>query len=105
MSHRDSSSILLTHKYYFITISNMNYTYTITSKGQITIPKEFRKKLGLDKIGRATVYLNSNNEIVLIAPKTLAEVRALLNKPTHADMPSEKEKSIGAQLAEKYGVR
>ena len=83
----------------------MNYTYSITSKGQITIPKEFREKLGLDKIGRATVYLNGNNEIVLIAPKTLAEVRALLNKPTFKDALSEKEKSIGSQLAKKYGVR
>lgn len=83
----------------------MTYTYSITSKGQITIPKEFRVKLGLDKIGKATVYLNDSNEIVLVAPKTLAEVRALLNKPTFKDAPSEKEKSIGSQLAEKYGVR
>lgn len=86
-------------------MSNMNYTYSLTSKGQITIPKEFREKLGLDKIGKATISLNDKDEIVLTPPKTLAEVRAILNKPTFKDEPSEKEKAIGSQLAKKYGVR
>ena len=86
-------------------MSNMNYTYSITSKGQITIPKEFREKLGLDRIGKATVSLNKNNEIVLTPPKTLAEVRAILNKPTFKDKSSGTEKAIGDQLAKKYGVR
>lgn len=86
-------------------MSNMNYTYSLTSKGQITIPKEFREKLGLDRIGKATIYLNDKDEIVLTPPKTLAEVRAILNKPTFKDGPSEKEKTIGSQLAKKYGVR
>ncbi|HEV2402727.1 MAG TPA: AbrB/MazE/SpoVT family DNA-binding domain-containing protein [Candidatus Saccharimonadales bacterium] len=83
----------------------MNYTYSLTSKGQITIPKEFREKLSLDRIGKATIYLNDKDEIVLTPPKTLAEVRAILNKPTFKDKPSENEKAIGSQLAEKYGVR
>ena len=86
-------------------MSNMNYTYSITSKGQITIPKEFREKLGLDRIGKATIYLNDKDEIVLTPPKTLAEVRAILSKPTFKDKPSEKERTIGSQLAKKYGVR
>ena len=83
----------------------MNYTYSITSKGQITIPKEFRKKLGLDKIGKATLRLTDKGEIVLTPPKTLDAVRALLSKPTFRDTPSETEKAIGEQLAKKYDVR
>ena len=83
----------------------MNYTHSITSKGQITIPKEFREKLGLDKAGKATLRMNDNDEIVLTLPKTLAEIRAMLSKPTFKDSPSEKEKTIGKQLAKKYGVR
>lgn len=83
---------------------NMNYTYSITSKGQITIPKEFRDKLGLDRIGSATIRLNGQNEIVLTPPKTLAEVRAMLDKPTFKDKPSKKEKMIGSHLAQQYGV-
>jgi AbrB family looped-hinge helix DNA binding protein len=83
----------------------MNYTYSITSKGQVTIPKEFRERLGLDRVGKATFRINDRNEIVLTSPMTLAEVRAMLNKPTFKDILSEKEKTVGAQLAKKYGVR
>lgn len=82
----------------------MNYTHSITAKGQITIPKEFRDKLGLDKIGKATLQLNSKNEIILTPPKDLAAVRSILNKPSFKDNPSETEQVIGKQLAKKYGV-
>lgn len=83
----------------------MNYTHSITSKGQITIPKEFREKLGLDKIGKATLHLSDKNEIILTLPKTLQEIRAMLSKPDFEDPLTEKEKIIGKQLAKKYGVR
>ncbi|HVA11021.1 MAG TPA: AbrB/MazE/SpoVT family DNA-binding domain-containing protein [Candidatus Dormibacteraeota bacterium] len=82
----------------------MSYTYSITSKGQLTIPKEFREKLGLDKLGKATLQVNDKNEIVITAPKGLTEVRSLLNKPSFKDKTSEKEQTIGAQLAKKYAV-
>ncbi len=82
----------------------MNYTYSITSKGQITIPKEFRERLGLDKLGRATLSINDNNEIIITTPKALSEVRALLNKPSFKDKTSENEQAIGNQLADKYAV-
>ena len=80
----------------------MNYTHSITSKGQITIPKDMRTKLGLDKIGKATISLNEKNEIIIKAPKTLHEVRKLLQKPAHTDPLSEKEKMISTYLAQQY---
>lgn len=83
----------------------MNYTHSITSKGQITIPKEFRERLGLDKGGKATLHLNKKGEIVLTAPKSLQEVRSILKQPSFKDAPSKKEQMIGKQLAQKYGVR
>jgi AbrB family looped-hinge helix DNA binding protein len=83
----------------------MNYTHSITSKGQITIPKEFRKRLGLDKIGKATLQINDNNEIVITTPKDLNEVRSILSKPSFKDNPSEREVSVSLQLAKKYDVR
>ena len=83
----------------------MTYTYAITSKGQVTIPKEFRQKLGLDKAGKATFYLNKKGELVIAPPKTLEEVRALLSKPSGKADTSEKDRLIGRQLAKKYGVR
>ena len=82
----------------------MSYTHNITAKGQITIPKEFRDKLGLDNIGKATIQINSKNEIILTPPKDLATVRSLLNKPSLKDSPSEREQVIGQQLAKKYDV-
>jgi bifunctional DNA-binding transcriptional regulator/antitoxin component of YhaV-PrlF toxin-antitoxin module len=85
-------------------MSGMNYTYSITSKGQITIPKEFRERLGLDKLGKATLQVNDKNEIVITTPKDLSEVRALLSKPSFKDNPTEKEQTIGVQLAKKYDV-
>jgi antitoxin PrlF len=83
----------------------MNYTHSITSKGQITIPKEFRDKLGLDKVGKATLRLNEAGEIVLTTPKSLQDVRALLQKPTFKDGLSAKEKTISDQLVKKYDAR
>ena len=83
----------------------MNYVHSITSKGQITIPKEFREKLGLDKLGKASLEVNERNEIVITQPKSLAQVRTLLGKPSFKDTPSEKEQLIGKQLAKKYGIR
>lgn len=83
----------------------MNYTHRITSKGQITIPKEFRDKLGLDKLGKANLRMNDMGEIVLSPAKDLAAVRSLLSKPSFKDAPSEKEQTVGSQLAKKYGVR
>jgi antitoxin PrlF len=86
-------------------MSNMNYTYSITSKGQITIPKEFRDKLGLDKIGKANLRMNDMGEIVVSPPKDLAAVRSILSTPSFKDTPSEKEQTIGSALAKKYGIR
>lgn len=83
----------------------MNYTHSVTSKGQITIPKEFRDRLGLELKRKATLSLNEKNQIVITSPKTLGQVRSLLNQPSHTDELSEKEKLIGKELAKKYGVR
>jgi AbrB family looped-hinge helix DNA binding protein len=83
----------------------MNYTHSITSKGQITIPKEFRDLLDLDKHGKATMQLNDRNEIVITKPKSLAEIRNSLANPTFVDSQSEAEQLIGSKLAKKYDVR
>lgn len=83
---------------------SMSYTFSITSKGQITIPREFREKLGLNKVGKATLQVNDRDEIVITVPKDLSEVRALLSKPTFKDKPSKTEQALGDQLAKKYEV-
>lgn len=80
----------------------MHYTHSITSKGQITIPKEFRDKLGLDKFGKATIKMNQNGEIILSKPKNLGEIRAILGQPTFKSALTEREKLVAPQLVKKY---
>lgn len=86
-------------------IVGMNYTLSITSKGQVTIPKPIRKKLGLKEGGTATFTIKPSGEVVLERPQTLAEVRLLLRQPSHKDPLSEKEQLIASQLATKYDAR
>ncbi len=66
------------------------------------LPKVFREKLGLDKIGKATIQIN---KIVVTPPKNLPEVRTLLRRPSFRDTLLEKEQNIGAQLVKKHSVR
>lgn len=82
----------------------MNYTNSITRKGQITIPKEFRDKLGLDKLGKVNLKMNESGEIVITIVKNLSDVRVLLNNPSFKDPVSEKEQDVGSALAKKYRV-
>ena len=44
--------------------SCMQEEVTISSKGQVTIPKPFREKFGLEE-GTKVVFMQENNEIVL----------------------------------------
>lgn len=80
------------------------YVYNITSKGQITIPKVYREMFGLDKASQASISLNDRGELTISRPKTLEEVRKMLNSPTHKDPLSEKEAMIGKYLRKKYDI-
>ena len=53
-------------------------TVTITSKGQATIPKEFRDKLHIDMSGRVRFVENEDGEIMLRPVKRPSEIQAAL---------------------------
>lgn len=77
----------------------MIYTHNLTKKGQVTIPKEFRDKLGLDKIGKASFRVNNRGEVVLTRPKTLEEIHEGLGKPEGGRKDwTEREKIIIPQV-------
>lgn len=84
----------------------MTYTYSITSKGQVTLPKAFRDKLDLGK--SASIRMNRRGEIVITRPPTAGETHAkikkILAKPAGNRALSEKGKLIGDYLADKYDV-
>jgi len=53
-------------------------TVTVTSKGQATIPKEFRDKLHIDTPGRVRFVENEEGEIVIRPVKRPSEIRGVL---------------------------
>ena len=53
-------------------------TVTVTSKGQATIPKEFRDKLHIDTPGRVRFVENEEGEIVIRPVKRPSEIRGAL---------------------------
>lgn len=80
-------------------------TVTVTSKGQATIPKEFRDKLHIDTPGRVRFVENEDGEIVVRPVKRPSELRGAL-----APEEDEQEKSATELLREereqdeKYGL-
>jgi len=48
----------------------MNYLTTITKKGQITIPKELRKKLGFKEFLRVVLELEEKEKVIKVRPVT-----------------------------------
>jgi AbrB family looped-hinge helix DNA binding protein len=53
-------------------------TVTVTSKGQATIPKEFRDKLHIDTPGRVRFVENEEGEVVIRPVKRPSELRGAL---------------------------
>lgn len=71
----------------------MIYTHTMTSKGQITVPKDVREALGIKPGERATFRFKKSGEVVIERPKTIEDIRQLLKHPAGAVL-SEKEKLV-----------
>lgn len=53
-------------------------TVTVTSKGQATIPKEFRDKLHIDTPGRVRFVENEQGEVVIRPVERPSELRGAL---------------------------
>lgn len=67
-------------------------TVTVTSKGQATIPKQFRDKLRIDTPGRVRFVENEAGEVVIRPVKRPAEIRgALATSEAGDDKPSATE--------------
>jgi AbrB family looped-hinge helix DNA binding protein len=79
---------------------------TLTSKGQVTIPKEIRERLGVDRGDRIEFSTGESGEVVLRAarPKPLPAFVGFLSK--YARRPAltveAMDEAIGRHLAEKF---
>lgn len=86
-------------------------TVTVTSKGQATIPKEFRDKLHIDTPGRVRFIENEEGDIVIRPVKRPSEIRGALATPeaeggkqTATEMLREEREQDKKKLDEKYGL-
>ena len=84
-------------------------TVTVTSKGQATIPKEFRDKLHIDTPGRVRFVENEAGEIVIRPVKRPSEIRGALatseterGEQTATEMLRKERKRDTEKLDEKH---
>jgi len=84
----------------------MTYTVSITSQGQISIPIQLRRKLGLEK-NRTALVTEQNGKLLIEPVKDLLELggslhhKAIKNKSIDQIM-KEEEKAIEEGFLERY---
>lgn len=79
----------------------MTYTVSITSQGQISIPVELRKKLGLNKKSKAIVS-EQEGKLVVEPVKDLLKLRGSL-KSNKRPIPNDKLHDLFGQfIADEY---
>jgi antitoxin PrlF len=77
---------------------------TITSKGQITIPKEVRERLGLKTGDRIEIYVEPDGRAVIERTLKLEELAGILPRPSKALSVEEINQAI-AEAAAKQAMR
>ena len=79
---------------------------TISTKGQVTLPAEFRRELGLHP-GQKVGMTVDDNKLVIVPPPSLEEVRAQLRAAAEAagtwGRVCDMDQVWDAALEEKYG--
>jgi antitoxin PrlF len=80
---------------------------TVTSKGQITIPKEVRERLKLRAGDRVVFVVRSDDDVVLKPAKTdVRELYGMLHRPgRRARTVEEMDQGVAQLLAEKHRRR
>ena len=78
----------------------MTYTNSITSKGQTTIPKEFRQRFGLDRAGKATFRVNDRGELTITTPRSMDDIRRQVGKPAGDQPLTARERAVISQISE-----
>jgi AbrB family looped-hinge helix DNA binding protein len=85
-------------------------TVAVTSKGQATIPKEFRDKLHIDTPGRVRFVENERGEVVIRPVKRPSEIRgALADEANGEERPAtellrEERERDRQRTREKFGL-
>jgi AbrB family looped-hinge helix DNA binding protein len=69
----------------------MNYISPVTSKGQITLPKDVRIKSGVIPGKSVRITVDEDNVVRISAPKSIEEIRRLIGMPSGDDPLTAKE--------------
>ena len=79
---------------------------TVTSKGQITIPKDVRDRLGLEAGDRVVFVLESDKDVVLKPAKTdVRELHGMLQRPARRSRSVEEMDEAIARVVKEKIVR
>ena len=70
----------------------MNKSYSITSKGQITLPKELRDAVGLKPGTKAKVIQLDSHTLAIRTPMTVEELREAIGPPANDQPLTAKER-------------
>lgn len=83
-----------------------SYDAPVTSKGQVTVPKEVRDHLGLRAGGKLRFVLDDEGRVVLQRPYgTIDDLIGILGKPPRRLTLEEITETIPRAVAEKYKSR
>jgi len=80
-------------------------TATLTSKGQMTLPKEVRVRLGLRPGDRLQVTVTPDGRVLMTPAVPLASLAGILPKPDRPLTVEEMNEAIAGAVAEKRGRR
>lgn len=70
----------------------------VTSKGQVTIPNDIRKKLGIRKDDKVDFILDGGR-VILVPVKTLQDLRGAVRAKGQGDLNEERAKAKAAVAA------
>ena len=75
----------------------------MTSKGQLTVPKDVRQKLGLKPGDRIRFLLEADGRVRLMpAKRDISELVGILPKPKRALRLEEMDEAIGQAIVEEF---
>jgi len=80
-------------------------TATLTSKGQMTLPKEVRTKLGLKPGDRLQVAVTADGRVVMTPAVPLATLAGILPKPDRPLSVEEMNEAIAGGIDGKHRDR
>ena len=80
-----------------------SFEATITSKGQVTIPREVREQLRLRGGRRIRFTVENGNRAVMVpVSRRLSELAGILPKPKRAATLEEMDEAIGGGVVDRY---